>query len=200
MRDRFPELAAALAATSDRWIDEVELERFRLLLDYARPLDATHHENGFFKTTLWTSPDDRRSLRLHIWPREKAAAINGSVHNHGWSFTSVLLAGALTHELFAEGSGRRVPRYRYVAGSQERIVRCGESLIDLVSTEMIQEGQIYSVSSRQLHRVIPSSLVTSISLVSTFEREANSRVDVFLPFERELAGEVARVGDLLDAV
>lgn len=55
------------------------------------------HGNGFLKVVLL---DRGYKLRLHIWFAGQSCEEN--IHDHRWSFSSLILAGALTSEMWKD--------------------------------------------------------------------------------------------------
>lgn len=55
---------------------------------------AIVHPNGFVKLPLARTSDGRTRLFLHVWRAESSDA---DIHDHRWSFTSVVLRGELSH-------------------------------------------------------------------------------------------------------
>ncbi|MFC4013559.1 hypothetical protein ACFOY2_40465 [Nonomuraea purpurea] len=115
------------------------------------------HNNGFDKIVLAAGPDNRYKLRLHIWWPERDPH-SEHVHNHRWTFASVVLAGEMEMEFFALTSGGEpMQRYRYSHPPGEpHFVRDWKDSVEVrtVFAETVGPGSSYWLGESVLHRIV----------------------------------------------
>ncbi|WP_190138578.1 hypothetical protein [Streptomyces longispororuber] len=145
---------------------------------------AITHPNGFVKLPLaWTS-DGATRLFLHVWRADSADA---DVHDHRWSFSSLVLRGELFHTLTevtavcdssgvsgsrsVEGDGKRVGkglplvRYRLVGGKHCFDATYGErAVVDRRRTHVLSADQHYGMDAFTFHRA--HALAGAMTLVA----------------------------------
>ena len=115
-----------------------------------RKQGASHkHHNGFEKLTLYRSKDWGFTVRLHIWwPGEGRQP--GTIHNHRWNFTSVLLAGQMKEIIYECRKDR--PAEQHIA---KRALQLSDAAVD-GSKEAIDMGIWYLVPSAWYVLISPS--------------------------------------------
>ncbi|MDA0633315.1 hypothetical protein OUY22_07770 [Nonomuraea sp. MCN248] len=119
--------------------------------------DSYRHNNGFDKIVLVAGPDNRYKLRLHIWwPNRDRHSEH--IHNHRWTFASVILAGELEMEFFAlTPGGRPMQRYRYShPPGGTHFVRDWQDSVEVqtVFAETVGPGSSYWLGETMLHRIL----------------------------------------------
>lgn len=109
------------------------------------------HSNGFDKIVL--SPESsERILRMHVW---YPGAMEPDLHNHRWSFRSVIVLGTFFHaEYLPDDSGECWSHFKYLP-------RDGKEYFDLVPhgdvrlrrrvERTLAPGSRYNLSSKQIH-------------------------------------------------
>jgi hypothetical protein len=150
------------------------------LADMARR--SLWHPNGFAKVVLLSHPSYK--LRLHVWRNEtnSPAMAQGNVHNHGWDFSTVLLAGSYRHQEFRPSAdGEEFFAYKYRPDGNPgsyTLVPAGTQALCCVFDAYLPQGSGFTISSEVLHRVIPDSRQPTVSLVLEGPRQPSSD-DVF---------------------
>jgi hypothetical protein len=169
-------------------------ERLRTSLELiAAPMRTIIHENGFFKTVLvdideW--PEDRfrgRKLVLHVWSSDAGRGAKEEIHNHRWSFWSVLLCGRLEwqhYDVEAERSGGS-PYVEYDCGSPAGrdhflLVRRRDTRLARRFRAIVTPGTLLHMSPSEVHRVRWIGTETAATLVLQ-ERPARQVSNVYLP-------------------
>jgi len=118
---------------------------------------SSHHENGFLKIVLMDLPDLRLRLRLHFWQR---ARIEGpqpanNIHNHRFSFYSLLLFGHLRQHTWSVGAtGLRYSHYLYypLDGSMTHALQyVGKASLQATEKTTLTSGSCYFFPSDVLH-------------------------------------------------
>ena len=123
----------------------------------ASPTTAMLHPNGFEKILLQRRSNGQR-VYLHYWP----GPFHGShIHGHNWDFTSVVLLGSLTNEIFtvsaeptSEGSIR--VRRMWHQGTSEPLANDPEQFstaVRAVAAADYHPRDTYSQRAEVLHRV-----------------------------------------------
>jgi hypothetical protein len=127
------------------------------------------HYNNFDKLVLISSMEPRYDLRMHVWWPNSHIISTENIHNHKWDFSSVLLTGSYSFEVYEESStGREMYEYSYVtrAGSDSyQMPFLRQANLELTSEGCMSAGDSYSLSHEILHRVICDLSATTISLV-----------------------------------
>ena len=123
----------------------------------AAPTTAMLHPNGFEKILLQRRSNGQR-VYLHYWPRP---SYGSHIHGHNWDFTSVVLLGSLTNEIFtesAEPTSERSIRVRQMwhIGTSEPLANDPEQFSTAVRPAAAVDyhpGDTYSQRAEILHRV-----------------------------------------------
>lgn len=127
------------------------------------------HYNKFDKLVLISSMEPRYDLRMHVWWPNSHTISTENIHNHKWDFSSVLLRGSYSFEVYEESStGREMYEHSYVtrAGSDSyQMPFHRRANLELTSKGCMSAGDSYSLSHDILHRVICDLSATTISLV-----------------------------------
>ncbi len=115
---------------------------------------------GFGMFRLYITPD----IRLHVWsPVHRVPGVS-DIHDHPWSFVSYVVAGRIENHRYVEAAdGDVYHRLRIKcgpgggpAGEPERV-----RLVD-IGAEVIEPGQSYRQTWRELHRTIAAPGTVSI--------------------------------------
>ncbi|MCH7306279.1 hypothetical protein MMP74_18180 [Acinetobacter sp. NIPH 1869] len=111
------------------------------------------HGNGFLKVVLL---DRGYKLRLHIWFAGQSCEEN--IHDHRWSFSSLILAGQLTSEIWKDDiQGKAFQEFEYHAATkQDKAFKqeVGQNHLKLDHVRINQTGECYLMPKGQLHRII----------------------------------------------
>ena len=116
------------------------------------------HPTGASKIVLTDLGRDMPELRLHCWPHATDRSGNEySIHDHRWSFSSSVLTGCLTHELFElcpAGNLHTGIEFVSLEGSKIYEARAlGERRLSSIETRTLRAGDRYFLSSDRLHRM-----------------------------------------------
>jgi len=187
-RGKNPVLADALLAIARPDVLRSVLDE--LLGSYNRLADiaarSLWHPNGFAKIVLLSH--SRYKLRLHVWENEANAStvIEGNVHNHGWDFSTILLAGSYRHQEFRSAAdGDEFFAYKYrsdVMPGAYCLVPAGNQTLRCVFDAYLSQGSRFTISSEVLHRVVPDPRQPTVSLVLQGPHQPSSD-DVFASSE-----------------
>jgi hypothetical protein len=127
------------------------------------------HPNGFLKIVVRSDETLDPKVRLHIW---NGADVHGvDIHNHFWSFSSLILCGFLVNETFRQtvdpDVALRTVQYRLNRreGGNHLLESQGVSGVALVSRNKMGPGDVYGLNFRQLHRVIPDGRGITATMV-----------------------------------
>lgn len=111
------------------------------------------HGNGFLKVVLL---DRGYKLRLHIWFAGQSCEEN--IHDHRWSFSSLILAGQLTSEIWKDDiQGQPFQEFEYYAANKQDAAfkqEIGQNHLKLDYVRINQAGESYLMPKGQLHRII----------------------------------------------
>lgn len=111
------------------------------------------HGNGFLKVVLL---DRGYKLRLHIWFEGQSCEEN--IHDHRWSFSSVVLTGTLTSEIWKDHvQGLSLHEYEYHAATNAHLpfkTDVGMQQFKLEHTQVNTVGESYVMPKGKLHRII----------------------------------------------
>ena len=111
------------------------------------------HGNGFLKVVLL---DRGYKLRLHIWFAGQSCEEN--IHDHRWSFSSLILAGSLKSEIWKDhAEGQVFQEYEYHAATAERSAlktEMGCQPLQLDHVQLNTVGDHYVMPKGKLHRII----------------------------------------------
>lgn len=132
---------------------------------------AIAHPNGFVKLPLAQTSDGATRLFLHVW---RADSVDADVHDHRWSFSSLVLRGEVFHtstEVTAvsdvPGAGTALPLVRYrLAGGRHRFdASSGEkAVIERRRTHVFSADQHYGMDAFTFHRA--HALAGAMTLVA----------------------------------
>lgn len=134
------------------------------------------HGNGFLKVVLL---DRGYKLRLHIWFAGQSCEEN--IHDHRWSFSSLILTGALTSEIWADhAQGQAFQEYEYHAASKKHApfkTNVGMKLLQLDHVQVNTAGESYVMPKGKLHRIInPGHQVVATMMCSAPTEQGTTRL------------------------
>jgi len=170
--DSFRSMLVELLASRDRLADIAERSLW--------------HPNGFAKIVLLSHSSYK--LRLHVWENaaSESTVVKGHVHNHGWDFSTILLAGGYRHQEFRPAAdGDKFFAYKYrsdVEPGAYSLVPAGNQILRCVFDAYLSQGSRFTISSEVLHRVVPDARQPTVSLVLQGPPQPSSD-DVFAPRE-----------------
>ena len=111
------------------------------------------HGNGFLKVVLLDRGD---KLRLHIWFAGQSCEEN--IHDHRWSFSSLVLSGALVSEIWLDDqTGHCFEEYQYHAATKQQApfkISTGAKFLKLDHVQTNTAGDSYVMPKGKLHRII----------------------------------------------
>ena len=149
------------------------------------------HSNGFVKILLQKDASGE-SVRLHYWPRP---SIDDDIHNHRWSFSSVVLSGEFVEslhvvELDANGDGLR---YRYSRrGLDGMLTHPRAASIRQIDSHLLTANSNVERAADQFHKFTCTDTDGGMTLVRTVNpskryslvvRESQVPVDPHVPTE-----------------
>jgi hypothetical protein len=129
--------------------------------------DSYWHSNGFAKLNLVRHAEPTFRLRLHVWPTggESGPAFqHTNIHTHRWEFASLVLAGGVHIEEFAEtddyadATSLVCDRYRYLTpgGSVFGHLRPeGTAVLTSLGYKVHRAGAVHDCDIERLHIVAP---------------------------------------------
>jgi len=148
-----------------------------------------YHPTGGFKLVLASHGYDGPELRLHIWPQGAKVERDHnmySVHNHKWSFASLVLHGTMAEQIFSESFDATewlYDRYRFgsrVRGGEYESVLVGPRYLKELFCTTIPAGTAYTQASETLHNFQPAGETLAMTLFARTAYAA-SHTDVFVP-------------------
>jgi hypothetical protein len=151
------------------------------------------HGNGFIQLDF--SP----SVRLHVWgphiPRQK---VDTPVHNHRFSFTSLVLRGSMINRRYEFGPPLRRPDYPpmqthriYIARArnlEDTVLQRTEATVALVrgNDTVIPMGHSYSMQAGEVHEsIVYDSTVTVIMKDGPSLAQQGPTPTVYVPLDIE---------------
>ena len=144
---------AQLAATLRSLLADRQWVALAAAQSYAHPL-------GFDRLTLLSPRSYDCQLSLHVWWPDQETTVE-DIHNHRFSFASVVLDGALEMQTF-EHANDSVPMEEYQATPGNKVGisqfrHVGDASLDCTLNSRMPAGSGYYLSSRTLHRIMTSS-------------------------------------------
>ena len=134
------------------------------------------HGNGFLKVVLL---DRGYKLRLHIWFAGEPCEEN--IHDHRWSFSSLVLTGSLTSEIWKDDqTGQLFHEYQYHAATKQQEpfkteIGLQNLKLDHVQTNVV--GESYVMPKRKLHRIInPGHQLVATMMCSAPTEQGTTRL------------------------
>ena len=134
------------------------------------------HGNGFLKVVLL---DRGYKLRLHIWFAGESCEEN--IHDHRWSFASLVLAGQLKSEIWRDDAqGQTFKSYQYHAATQQHAPfkqAVADSHLMLDQVQICKAGDSYIMPKRKLHRIInPGHQLVATMMCSAPTEQGTTRL------------------------
>jgi hypothetical protein len=131
------------------------------------------HPNGYLKVVV-AGGTGTRQLRLHAWASTET---DDDVHDHAWSYASVVLAGMVHEVVYGEtepGAGTRLWRQRYEPAGPGRFVLGGPDEVSLavVSQHDRGPGERSGGDAARIHRFFAAEApaVTLLSVEPAIRR------------------------------
>jgi hypothetical protein len=113
------------------------------------------HQLGFEKFVLAESVDGS-AIRLHFWPHG-SSSVDEDIHSHCGSFSSLVVLGSLTSQLYELNPGSTHMAYRYRFDRIKRhseVTKAGLTTVAAAQQTTFNIGFGYRLDSHVLHRVI----------------------------------------------
>lgn len=134
------------------------------------------HGNGFFKVVLL---NHGYKLRLHVWFAGQSCEEN--IHDHRWSFSSLILAGELKSEIWQDDRlGQQFQEFEYHAASNAYAPTkkfIGQNHLSLLQTNVNCTGQSYVMPKGKLHRIInPGHQMVATMMCSAPTEQGTTRL------------------------
>ena len=134
------------------------------------------HGNGFLKVVLL---DCEYKLRLHIWFAGQSCEEN--IHDHRWSFSSLIITGALTSEIWTDAdAGQDFQEYEYHAATATSTPfkkQLGVNTLQLAEVQVKHAGESYVMPKAKLHRIInPGHQLVSTMMCSAPTAQGTTRL------------------------
>jgi len=134
------------------------------------------HGNGFLKVVLL---DRGYKLRLHIWFAGQSCEEN--IHDHRWGFSSLVLTGALTSEIWKDHAhGQQFQEYEYHAASKTHApfkTDAGLQTLKLDHVQVNTAGDSYVMPKGKLHRIInPGHQLVATMMCSAPTEQGTTRL------------------------
>lgn len=133
------------------------LQRGELSLENALQR-SYRHKNGFLKVVL--ADHAGRKLRFHSYLPDEG---DENIHDHRWAMMhSMVLDGALPAQYLQVAAPEEEGAIRYIdheyrkVGEDYRVTERGEAFLKVHDEAMHVAGTTYSMTSRQLHRILAS--------------------------------------------
>jgi hypothetical protein len=152
------------------------------------------HANGFYRISFPGESSSPVRIRLHVWPcaeHARYAYALPDAHNHKWPFASRVLVGGLIHDILRvkPGSGS-YEHFRHIdLGDSYEMVHAGRSALELTDVQVTDEGIVYQMNPKTIHRVYPQRDRYSATLVAELARFSDV-TDVFADTNRHRNGAV----------
>lgn len=134
------------------------------------------HGNGFFKVVLL---NNGYKLRLHVWFAGESCEEN--IHDHRWSFSSLILAGELKSEIWKDDRlGQQFQEFEYHAASNSYAPTkkfIGQNHLSLLHTNVNRTGESYVMPKGKLHRIInPGHQLVATMMCSAPTEQGTTRL------------------------
>lgn len=134
------------------------------------------HGNGFLKVVLL---DRGYKLRLHIWFAGQGCEEN--IHDHRWSFSSLILAGTLKSEIWKDDqAGQLLQEYEYHAATAQHApckIGIGLQRMSLDHIQVNTTGDHYVMPKGKLHRIMnPGHQLVATMMCSAPTEQGTTRL------------------------
>ncbi|MXP68009.1 hypothetical protein [Pantoea sp. Aalb] len=127
--------------------------------------NSYRHVNHFSKIVFINDFNNNHCrLTLHIWkpPFTEKQIKQELIHDHRFSFSSLVISGIQIHEIFKESSGNiknkiRYQKYKYVPSKTSNIHDCFFEkyvYLDKIGKKIINKNNIYSMKNHFIHRIL----------------------------------------------
>jgi hypothetical protein len=143
------------------------------LINDPSKVEGVVHDNGFYKLTLGKAPGGV-VLRAHIWLEDQAPhKCDGNIHNHRWSFASMILQGTMTTVSFeVDRDGElSVQHYTYTPDADTEICYVGRARLRQTSSVTFADGDCYYLEASTIHQAQPDAGLTTVTLVARSKAE-----------------------------
>jgi hypothetical protein len=145
------------------------------------------HGNGFVQLDLTTT------RRLHVWgdPRVPRQQVPSTIHDHTFSFRSVVYRGQLVHRVIGLYSDAKGAYSMYYAvtnhGEDTRLVKTRERYDAIITAEhLLSEGSSYSFRAGEFHETVaPWLCVTVIDKDGPTLSQGGKNPNVLVPYGLE---------------
>lgn len=114
---------------------------------------------GMLRTYLGP-PSNRKQIRLNIWDSRLAVPNVSTIHDHPWSFTSVIVAGCFVNLRYHQHAAITDPTHHFTliktgeggGPKNERIASC---ILRPDRPEVYGPGDLYAQSNNEIHESLP---------------------------------------------
>jgi hypothetical protein len=144
------------------------------------------HVNGFYKITLGKTHNGKK-IRLHIWNKDTLSSCSPqlSIHNHPWSFSSLVLSGKLINCIFEERfTGKKYKKNKCSLYGKENkghiIEYVKDCSLEKIMENVLYPGSFYYEDKKLLHRVSPYGFGETTSTLVIQEPSSYSDTDLYL--------------------
>lgn len=127
------------------------------------------HDNGFIKLVLFQANEAISEIRLHLWglddEHKSINTLAGNIHDHSANFTSYILRGSLTEEVYSivddQSNIEAIEAKEYYCSSRGennyyKMEFKGLRKLICSSSRTFNEGEWHSLQNNILHRAYPS--------------------------------------------
>lgn len=117
-----------------------------------RPVGSSHlHENGFLKLGIYKSALTGIKVRVHIWPKGEADR-SSEIHDHRWSFASLVCKGAVRFENFRKDVREESPESSsYLEYQLSDADSSGQKLVSATGRVRLLPVSTYEVAEYSTH-------------------------------------------------
>lgn len=162
LKDHFVNLA------QPQYFNETVKEILRYLISHSQVFLGVWHPLGFINIKL----DAENTVRLHIWNAASTKRYNpiSSIHNHEWQLTSYVIIGTLYNHTYQVIKNPALPTHQLCRVKSQGLVNYIE-LTDtqvaytLSRTEIIVQGEIYTVPPRVFHSTSVKEDITTATIM-----------------------------------
>jgi len=174
MSDPFDFFAQSLRSAGQALAEGIRLhDVIGASLESAADLEAWRHPLGFTHVELTRQADcrDDERLRLHLWSGSMRIRGDdaGTVHEHTWGLTSLVLRGAIRDRNYrpVERLAGRYQGARVEYGARNKFVQAGRYDLDLIADRRVDAGSVYRIPPRIVHETEVEQFPTVTLVLAT---------------------------------
>lgn len=154
---------------------KIEKQLVKMILENATAFKWSLQGLGMLRLYLSTE------VRLHVWDSRYAIPGVSTIHDHPWSFKSLIVAGSVKQYRFTEPPEGEPYQFSVLQCGAGGCIKTFPTPINLSRSRMEQygEGQSYEQRHDEIHESVPAN--GTVTIVTRTFREDTEHARVFWP-------------------